>query len=96
MTDTLRALWRPDWVEHRIDCAWQRDAAAPCDCGAEALRAAVPAALDEVERLREEVALLRELREDCERWRESGGDRRDQSYILDTLERLEAHDAAGQ
>ena len=42
-----------------------------------------------------ELALLRELRADCERWRESGGDRRDQSYILDTLNKLEEHDATG-
>lgn len=39
--------------------------------------------------LQKEIALLRELRTDVERWRENGGDGIDVGYILDTLDRLE-------
>ncbi len=41
------------------------------------------------------VKLLEELREDVERWRESGGDPRDLRYILDTLEKINDLDTNG-
>lgn len=34
--------------------------------------------------------LYAELFDDCVRWRESGGDTRDQSYILETMTKIEA------
>lgn len=43
----------------------------------------------ELETAKAELLLLRELREDVERWREGGGDARDVGYILDTLDKLE-------
>lgn len=36
-----------------------------------------------------ELVLLRELADDVRRWRETGGDLRDQAYILETLAKLE-------
>lgn len=34
-----------------------------------------------------ELAMLRELRDDVQRWREGGGDVRDLHYVLETLEK---------
>lgn len=36
-----------------------------------------------------ELELLRELADDVRRWRESGGDTRDQAYMLETLTKIE-------
>lgn len=54
-----------------------------------ALLAALSAVRAELEAVKAELSLLRELREDVERWREDGGDARDVGYILDTLDKLE-------
>lgn len=68
--------------------AVRRDAGQTTDLQEALKRYQAPAAYEP--RAAEELALLRELRSDVERWRENGGDGIDVGYILDTLDRLEA------